>query len=165
MLELAGGGELVPERRSKREQQHDRDLHTMDHFVGITLVNDALPKEAVCGVMENGGKRIVEPSARKMDIWQTVGVMTHLAHKHPTHLPNNPTPATSSETLNDVSVSLERPPPGAYAAFIGNHTAASLDDGFTSGLHRWRKASCPWKDVFQTSSGLTFSHTCEQDMM
>ena len=82
MLELAGGGELFPERRSKREQQHDRDLHTMDHFVGIALVNDALPKEAVSGVMENDGKRIVEPSARKMDIWQTGGAMTHLVFSY-----------------------------------------------------------------------------------
>jgi hypothetical protein len=158
MLELAGGGELVPERRSKRAQQHGRDLHTMDHFVGIALVNDALPKEAVCGVMENGGKRIVEPSPRRMDIWQAGGGMTHNAHKHPTHPPNNPTAATSAEPSNGASAP-ERPPPGAYEAFVGNHTAASLDDGFTSGLHRWRKPCCPRKDAFQTSSGLTFSHT------
>jgi hypothetical protein len=153
MLELAGGGELVPERHSKRAQEHDRDLHNMDHFIGIALVNDALPKEAVCGVMENGGKRIVEPSPRRMDIWQAGGGMTHLAHKHPT---------------NGASAPLERPPPppGAYEAFVGNPTAASLDDGFTSGLHRWRKPCCPRKDAFQTSAGLTFSHTwSDQGMM
>lgn len=75
-----------------------------------------------------------------MDIWQAGGGMTHLAHKHP-HLPNNPTPATSADSLKGASAPLERPPPppGAYEACVGKR------------LHRWRKRCCPRKDAFLSS--------------